>query len=116
VFWFLATPYSKYPHGLDAAFRLAARQRGLLVRAGVRCFSPIVHSHAVAMECGIDPHDHAIWLPAEAPMRWAATGIILLRAESWESSVGMRLEREEFLAAGKPVAWMDPDVLPELPA
>ena len=49
-------------------------------------------------------------------MRRAATGIILLRAESWESSVGMRLEREDFLAAGKPVAWMDPDVLPELPA
>ena len=115
MFWFLATPYSKYPHGLDAAFRLAARQRGLLVRAGIPVFSPIVHSHAVAMECGIDPYDHAIWLPAETPMRRAASGIILLRAESWEISFGMKLEYEEFRAAGKPTIWMDPDVLPELP-
>ena len=115
MFWFLATPYSKYPHGLEAAFLLAVRQRGLLVKAGVPVFSPIIHSHPVAIECGIDPHDHAVWLPAEAPMRLAAGGIILLMAESWSQSVGMKIEREEFVAAGKPVVFMEPDVLPALP-
>ena len=114
-FWFLASPYSKYPHGLEAAYRLACRQRGLLVKAGIPVFSPVVHSHSVAAECGIDPQDHAIWLPAEMPMRLAATGIILLRAESWESSVGMAIEHAEFRDAGKPVVFMDPDVLPPLP-
>ncbi len=115
MFWFLATPYSKYPHGLEAAFRLACQQRGLLIRHGIPCFAPIVHSHAVAVECGIDPHDHAVWLPAEEPMRRAAGGIILLMAESWTLSKGMKIEQDEFAAAGKPVVFMEPDVLPALP-
>ena len=114
MFWFLATPYSKYPHGLEAAFKLACRQRALLVKAGVPVFSPIVHSHAVAMESGIDQLNLDTWLHAEMPFRRAASGIIMLRAESWQASVGMAIERREFAEAGKPVAWMDPDVLPYL--
>lgn len=53
----------------------------MLIRAGVPVFSPIVHSHPVADVCGIDPLSHEIWLPAEAPMRYAAKGVIELRAE-----------------------------------
>ena len=112
-FWYLATPYSKYPQGLEAAFLLAVRARGLLLQAGVRCFSPIIHSHPVAMECGLDPLDHEIWLPAEAPILEHASGLIMLRADSWEISFGMNEELKLFRAAEKPVVWMDPGVLPE---
>ena len=110
--FYLATPYSKYPHGLDAAFRLACEQSGLLIRAGIPVFSPIAHTHPVAMACGMDPLDHKIWLPADAPMMAAATGLIMLRAESWELSYGMSKEREEFEAAGKLIVWMDPGKVP----
>jgi len=112
-FWYLATPYSKYPHGIEAAFRLAVETRGLLVKAGVPCFSPIIHSHPVATVCGIDPFDHAIWLPSEEPILRAAHGLIMLRAESWSISYGMAVERQLFLAAEKPVVFMDPGVIPE---
>ena len=27
TFWYLATPYSKYPHGIEEAFKEACRQR-----------------------------------------------------------------------------------------
>jgi Domain of unknown function (DUF1937) len=115
AFWYLATPYSKYPHGIKAAFNLAVEARGLLLRAGVPCFSPIIHSHPVAIRCGIDPHDHSIWLPSEAPIMAAACGLIMLRAESWESSYGMEQERLIFKGSQRPVVYMDPGTVPDLP-
>lgn len=111
-FWYLATPYSKYPHGLREAYLLAVRTRGLLLRVGVPCFSPIVHSHPIAMECGIEPRDHSIWLPSEEPILRSASGLILLRAESWEISYGMEEERKAFIAAEKPVVFMDVGIVP----
>ena len=85
-FWYLGSPYSKYPGGLDAAFDAVVTARGLLVRAGVPCFSPIIHSHMVARLCGIDPLDHSIWLPSERPMLDAACGLIVLKIAGWKES------------------------------
>jgi hypothetical protein len=110
--WYLATPYSKFPGGLEAAFDLACRQSAILIQARVPVFSPIAHTHPIAIIANMDPLDHTIWLPCDAPLMNAATGIIMLRAESWEQSYGMRVERETFEAAGKPVVWMDPDTVP----
>ena len=113
TYYYLATPYSKYPDGLEAAFNLAIDARALLIKAGIPVFSPIIHSHPVTIRCHMDPHDHALWLPAEAPIMGAASGLILLRAVSWEISYGMRHEREHFESVGKPIVWMDPGVVPE---
>jgi Domain of unknown function (DUF1937) len=114
-YWFLGTPYSKYPGGLEEAFLLAIRARGLLMQYGIPCYSPIVHSHPVAKECVIDPRDLDIWLPAEMPMRKNAYGLIVLMAESWDISVGLKTEIDEFETANKPVRYMKPgEVTPEL--
>lgn len=113
TFFYLATPYSKYPGGLQAAFDMACEQTALLVKAGIPVFSPIAHTHPVAMIAGMDPLDHTIWLPCDQPMMDAASGIIMVRAESWEKSYGMKVELETFTAAGKRVVWMDPGVVPE---
>jgi hypothetical protein len=79
-------------------------------------FSPIVHTHGPAIAGGIDPLDHDIWLPADRPFMDAATGLIFLKAISWEQSYGMRIEREHFLATNKPVVEMQPGIVPaELP-
>lgn len=113
TYWYLATPYSKYPGGIEAAFRLAVETRGLLLRNGVPTFSPIIHSHPVAVACGIDPFDHSIWLPSEAPILRAASGLIMVMGVSWEVSYGMAKEREIFEADGRPIEWMTPGVVPE---
>lgn len=114
-YWFIATPYSKHPDGLDAAFLAACKARGLLLQHHIPCYSPIAHSHPVAMACGLDPRDLSIWLPAEKPIRAGACGVIMLREVSWDTSEGMKIEWDEFKEAGKPVVWMDPDtVTPEL--
>jgi hypothetical protein len=109
--WYLATPYTRYPHGLEEAYRLALRQAGLLIKAGVPVFSPIAHTHPIAMECGFDPKDVDFWLKVDAPMIGISHGIIIVEAESWETSRGIAHEHDEFTAAGKPVLRMQPNTL-----
>lgn len=111
-YWYLATPYSKYRDGIDEAWKLACREAALLIRAGVPVYSPIAHTHPVAIHGGIDPYDHGIWLPADEPMMRAARGLIVLRAAGWTHSFGITFEMRAFEAADKPVLFMDPGVFP----
>ena len=106
-YWYLATPYSKYPEGLEMAFVEACRVAGHLIKIGVRVFSPIAHMHPVARFCNIDPHDHAIWLPADRPIMDAACGLIVCKMPSWEISFGIAEEIKIFEAAGKPIEYME---------
>lgn len=111
--WYLATPYSKYPLGLDEAFDMACRQTALLVQHRIPVFCPIAHTHPVAKISGMDPHDHTIWLPCDEPLMHACTGLIMVKAISWELSYGMNEERKTFEKAGKPVVWMTPGEIPQ---
>jgi hypothetical protein len=112
VLHYLASPYSRFAGGLDAAYRLACEQTALLIRAGVPVVSPIAATHGVALHGGIDALDHAFWLAADVPLMEACTGLIMLQAPGWALSEGMRIEREAFHAAGKPIIWMTPGVVP----
>ncbi len=111
-YWYLATPYSKYPGGIDEAFKLACRETAVLIRASVRVYSPIAHTHPVAIHGNIDPYDHKIWMPADEPFMHAAKGLIVLRAESWKQSYGIGEEIKAFRAAEKPIVFMDVGVVP----
>ena len=44
---YLATPYSKFPGGIQAAFIDAACIAARLLRAGVKVYSPITHTHPI---------------------------------------------------------------------
>lgn len=112
-FWYLASPYSKYPQGLNAAFEAVCQARGLLVKAKIPCFSPIIHSHSVAMICNIDPSDYKIWLPAEEPILRAAKGLIVLMLNTWNVSYGIGVEMDIFKNENKPIIFMTPGTVPE---
>jgi len=112
AFWYLATPYSKYPDGIDEAFKLACRATADLIRAGVRVYSPIAHTHPVAIHGGIDPYNHAIWIPADEPFMHHACGLIVLCADAWTESKGIGIEVAEFEKVGKPVVYMVPGIVP----
>jgi nucleoside 2-deoxyribosyltransferase len=90
------------------AFNLAVGQSAILMRAGVPVFSPIVHTHPIAMQGKFDTLDLPFWLRVDQPMMDAAAGIIMLTAPTWEKSRGMAHELDVFKAAGKPVYWMRP--------
>ena len=104
---YLATPYSKYPRGIDAAFEEACKVTAYLIQQGVRVFCPIAHTHPIAMHGGIDPLDHAIWIPADKPFMDGAAALLVCQMESWEKSYGINIEIKEFQAAGKNVYFME---------
>lgn len=111
-YWYLATPYSRYPRGIARAFDAACWQSGLLIRAGVAVFSPIAHTHPIAIHSGIDPLDHGIWMPLDAPMMDAARGLIVCMMTGWDASYGVGVEIEAFKRVRKPIIYMTPGVVP----
>ena len=111
-YWYLASPYSKYPYGLSSAHLHACRACVLLITAGIPVFSPIAHSHPIAMTGGLDPLDHDIWLPADKPMVEAAGGLIVLKLEGWSRSIGVAEEIEGFAEMNKPIVYMEPGEVP----
>lgn len=110
-YWYLATPYSKYPLGRDAAFRDASRYAGRLLIAGVNVFSPIAHSHPISKYTPIDPLAHDIWLPADWPLLSGAHGVLVLMLPSWDTSYGIKQEIEYATENNKPVIYVNPEQL-----
>jgi hypothetical protein len=105
-YWYLATPYSKYPGGIEAAFQEACRVSAWLIRQEVRLYCPIAHTHPIAVAGGIDPHDHKIWLPADKPFMDAAEGIVVAMMPTWEESYGIKQEIDEFKRTGRILYYM----------
>lgn len=108
---YLGTPYSAYPQGIEAAFRDASNLAGRLLLAGVKVYSPIAHTHPIAMHARIDPYDHSIWLPFDQSIMNASQAMIVAKMDTWDSSKGIRHEIEYFEGAGKPVFYLDPQTL-----
>lgn len=102
-FWYMATPYSKYVDGIEAAFHDAAKGVARLVSEGVKAYSPIVHFHPAAIHGGLDPLDLKLWMPANEPMMHAAWGLIVYQLPGWEDSYGVECEICAFRQLGKPV-------------
>ena len=111
-YWYLGTPYSKYPDGIEEAFKLACQQAALLIKAGIKVYSPIAHTHPIAIHGGMDPHDHGLWIPADLPFMRNAYGLIVLMANGWKESKGLSIEIDDFTKDGKPIVYMSVGVVP----
>lgn len=109
-FIYLASPYSKYPDGMEKAYRDVSRIAARLIEARVPVFSPIAHSHGVAIHGGIDPSSHDIWLPVCEPMIRQAAGMIVATMTGWRESVGVNWEIDTFSRANKPIWMMNADL------
>lgn len=117
-YWYLATPYTKYPGGRVKAFEAAATVAGHLLQREVPVFCPITHSHPIACNSTIKDDDYSVWLPLDHHFMANAVGIIVAMLPSWETSYGVKVELEYFQGLGKPVLWLaTPDFdLPQEPS
>jgi hypothetical protein len=113
-YWYMATPYSRYPDGIDEAYKQACRQTAILFEALIPVFCPIAHCHGVAIFGGMDPLDHTIWMPADKPLMAAARGLIVCMLEGWETSYGVAEEIKYFLHANKKIVYMEPGQVPDV--
>lgn len=106
-YFYLATPYSKYVGGIEEAYQEAAYQASRLVKAKVKVFCPIAHTHPIAIEGEMDPLDHTIWLPADEPFMKNAFGLIVAKMPGWDESYGIAEEIKYFKSVNKPVLYWD---------
>lgn len=105
---YVGSVYSKYPNGIEAAFEDAARYTAKLMQAGIKVYSPIAHTHPLAVHGKIDPMDHNIWLPFDKAIMDKSDAMIVLRMDGWTQSFGIAFEIETFERAGKPVFHVEP--------
>lgn len=105
---YLATPYTKYPDGLQLAFRRASMIAAELLKRGVRIYSPIAHCHPLSEYGGLNAKDHSIWIPFDESMMDAADCLIVAHMEGWSESYGVKHEIEWFEREGKPIFDLDP--------
>jgi len=111
-FWYIASPYSKYPSGPVQAFVDVCHVGGWLINQGVHIFVPIAHSHPLAMWGDVNPQTHAIWLEQDFAIAHYAVGMCIVKMPMWESSFGISEERKLFASLHKPevfLTWPLPD-------
>lgn len=113
-FWYLASPYSKYPFGRGRACQDVCVAAGHLIACGIPVFCPIAHSHPIAEHGGIDPVDCDLWLGLDEKFMEAASGLIVFEMTGWRESEGVQREIEYFTNAGKPIYYMSEIKVPEL--
>lgn len=110
--WYLASPYSKYKDGHQAAADAIAEQAALLMEAGIEVFAPIVHTHPISQHTDASHLDHGFWLSRDLVFMSLSVGMIECRLDGWHESTGMAWEREWFESAGKQVIPMTPGAIP----
>jgi hypothetical protein len=107
-FWYLASPYTKYRDGLDAAAAIVSRVAGRLFQSDVPFFCPVAHTYAIAKFAKVDKLAHAKWMALDRPMMLAAYGIVIVRMHGWQDSKGIGEEEDYFVSASKPRVFIDP--------
>ena len=109
-FIYLCSAYTKQPNH-DSACREVCIAAAELMRAGVRVFSPIAHSHTVATLSGLDAADGAFWCDQDSPIQRAAGAIVILKMLGWEKSDGIMSEIGQAGATAQPIYGLDPVTL-----
>jgi hypothetical protein len=105
---YVATPYAACPDGIDRACINAAEVTARLLLAGCTVFSPVCHTHPIAVHGAIPPTSHDIWLPFDKAMIDRCDAVVVVTFDGWNVSKGIAFEIEEFRKAGKRVFFMDP--------
>ena len=108
---YLASPYSKYPAGIERAFEDISAIAGKLLVKGYKVYSPIAHTHPIATYAKLDAYDHSIWLPFDQAIMTACDAMIIAKMETWDKSYGIGEEIKFFSAVEKPIYWLDPETL-----
>lgn len=111
-FYYLATPFSKYPKGNKAAFEEASRQAAILTNAGVPIFCPIAHSWSIGSTGILDARDYKTMIQLDMPFLNLCAGLIVCKMLGWRESEGVELEYMHMFQQNKPIIWMDPDFVP----
>ena len=104
---YLATPYSHPdPAVREQRFQVVNRAASSLKRRGFHVFSPISHSHPIALAGGL-PLDWEYWAEDACTMLSACDAVIVLKQDGWPESVGVKAEIEIAEGIGIRIDYID---------
>ena len=106
-YWYMATPYRAYPHGLETAFDAACRYAAAFTDASVMVYSPIAHTHPIAKHTLLAP-DADEWVKIQEIFMIPAKGMILVQMAGWERSSGIAAEIKFFRTRNAPIIRVNP--------
>lgn len=110
--YYLASPYSRYPHGIQRAHDDVVAQAVFLNEQGIDVFSPIAHSHYMTF-VEVESKDYYKMLNWDAKFIARMDGLIVCMLDDWATSTGVRWEIDYAKEHGKPVYYMLPNRLPD---
>ena len=85
----------------------ANKAAGLLMRRGLFVFSPISHTHPIALACDL-PRGFEYWGSYDRAMLARCGKMVVLKIDGWQDSVGVQAEIEIARALGITIEYMDP--------
>ena len=107
---YLATPYTAYERGHEAAFIEAAQIAARLAKVGMSVYCPISMTHPMTV-FGNLKGDHDYWMEFNQLMLEACHTLIVAQMDGWEFSRGVECEIEYFTDTFKPVLYLDTETL-----
>lgn len=110
-FYYLCTPYSKYPKGLEAAEEAASKWGAFLLCSGIPTFGPIIHGDRIKnsiIKFGKKERiDSKIWLELDRGFIEKSAGLIIVKEETWDDSVGIQQEIKWAHSKRKPIYFIN---------
>lgn len=105
---YLATPYShEQPEVREQRFLVVNRVAADLMRDGMHIYSPISHTHPIAI-AGDLPKGWDFWEQYARVVLASCVMVIVLRQDGWEQSIGVAAELVIAKEMGLPVEFIDP--------
>jgi hypothetical protein len=92
----------------ESRFRAVCRVAARLMGEGRHVFSPIAHTHPIAM-AGTLPTGWEYWREYDRAMLSACSSVIVLRLPGWQESAGIAGELAIARELGLPVEYIDPE-------
>ena len=104
---YLATAYSHSdPAVMEQRFDLACRIAGRLMARGEIVFSPIAHTHPIAVRCEL-PRGWQFWHQYDREMISRASRVLVVKNDGWQTSIGVAEEIKIAKSLGIPVEYME---------
>lgn len=105
---YLASPYSHLdPAVVTQRVAIVCRMAARLMREGHIVFSPIAHSHAIAVAGGL-PTDWTFWERYDRAMLAACAELWIANIDGWQYSKGIAGEIAIFSHFGRPIRHVEP--------
>jgi hypothetical protein len=109
---YLAVPYSHPDPAVRIERFLAANQAaGSLMSAGEVVFSPISHTHPIAVQCEL-PKGWEYWQHFDREFIAISSKVLVLKIDGWQESVGIAAEIAIAAELGIPVEYLEPECGP----